>query len=137
MRRLARRQPLAAVGLGLLCMFVLVGLLAPWLAPADPSAIDLLHRLQGPSAGHWCGTDELGRDTLSRLLWGARLSLTVSVSVVGISLAMGLAIGGLAGYKGGWIDHLLTIFAMNTFLALPAFCWRLRLRLSWGRAFKT
>jgi peptide/nickel transport system permease protein len=98
---------------------VLGGLLAPWIAPANPAAIDLLHRLQGPSTAHWCGTDELGRDTLSRLLWGARLSLAVSVSVVSISLALGLAIGGLAGYKGGWLDSLLTIFAMNTFLALP------------------
>ena len=114
-----RCQPLAAIGLALLIIFVLAGLLAPWLAPANPAAIDLLHRLQGPSAHHWCGTDELGRDTLSRLLWGARLSLTVSVSVVSISLTLGLAIGGLAGYKGGWIDHILTIFAMNTFLALP------------------
>jgi len=118
-RHWTRRQPLAAIGLALLSIFVLAGVLAPWLSPANPAAIDLLHRLQGPSASHWCGTDELGRDTLSRLLWGARLSLTVSVSVVSISLALGLAIGGLAGFKGGWIDHILTIFAMNTFLALP------------------
>ncbi len=65
------------------------------------------------------GTDELGRDTLSRLLWGARLSLAVSVSVVAVSLALGLGIGGLAGYLGGWVDTALTTFAMNTFLALP------------------
>ncbi len=120
---LARRQPLAAVGLVMLALFVFAGLFAPILAPANPASIDLLHRLQGPSAQHLCGTDELGRDTLSRLLWGARLSLTVSVSVVAISLALGLAIGGLAGYQssqlGGWIDHFLTIFLMNTFLALP------------------
>ena len=116
---MVRRQPLAVIGLVLLAAFVLAGLLAPWIAPANPAAIDLLHRLQPPSAAHWCGTDELGRDTLSRLLWGARLSLAVSVSVVGISLGLGLAIGGLAGYKGGWTDHVLTIFAMNTFLALP------------------
>jgi peptide/nickel transport system permease protein len=119
----SRRQPLAAVGLILLTVFVLAGLFAPWIAPANPASIDLIHRLQGPSAAHWCGTDELGRDTLSRLLWGARLSLAVSVSVVSISLALGLAIGGLAGYKGGkygeLLDHVLTIFLMNTFLALP------------------
>ncbi|MFC5863127.1 ABC transporter permease [Acidicapsa dinghuensis] len=114
-----RRQPLAVIGFLLVTLFVLAGLLAPWIAPSNPAAIDLLHRLQGPSVAHWCGTDELGRDTLSRLLWGARLSLAVSVSVVAVSLALGLAIGGLAGYCGGWIDHLLTIFAMNTFLALP------------------
>jgi peptide/nickel transport system permease protein len=116
---LIRRQPLAAVGVLLLATFVFAGLTAPWLAPHTPSAIDLLHRLQGPSPAHWAGTDELGRDTFSRLLWGARLSLAVSVSVVSISLALGLGIGGLAGYLGGWVDTALTTFAMNTFLALP------------------
>ncbi len=118
-RRLGRRQPLAVVGLFLLAVFVTCGVFAPWLAPANPVAIDLLHRLQGASAGHWLGTDELGRDTLSRLLWGARLSLVVSVSVVSISLALGVAIGGVAGYLGGWVDTALTVIGMNTFLALP------------------
>jgi peptide/nickel transport system permease protein len=116
---MARRQPLAVAGLVLLAVFVLAGVLAPWLAPASPSAIDLTQRLAGPSAAHWCGTDELGRDTLSRLLYGARLSLAVSVTVVGISLGLGLGIGGLAGYLGGWVDTALTVVAMNTFLALP------------------
>jgi peptide/nickel transport system permease protein len=119
LRHRIRRQPLAVVGVLLLSAFILGGLAAPWLAPANPSAIDLLHRLQSPSAQHWAGTDELGRDTLSRLLYGARLSLAVSVTVVTISLALGLAIGGLAGYLGGWIDTALTTVAMNTFLALP------------------
>jgi peptide/nickel transport system permease protein len=115
----ARRQPLAVAGVLLLATFVVAGLAAPWLAPHNPASIDLLHRLEGPSAAHWAGTDELGRDTLSRLMWGARLSLTVSVSVVAVSLALGLAVGGLAGYLGGWVDTALTTFAMNTFLALP------------------
>jgi peptide/nickel transport system permease protein len=117
--KLVRRQPLALIGIVLLATFLLGGLAAPWLSPYSPAAIDLLHRLESPSATHWAGTDELGRDTLSRLLWGARLSLAVSVTVVAISLALGLAIGGLAGYLGGWIDTALTTFAMNTFLALP------------------
>jgi peptide/nickel transport system permease protein len=119
LRQLIRRQPLALAGLLLLAAFVLGGLSAPWSAPANPAAIDLLHRLQSPSIAHWAGTDELGRDILSRLLWGARLSLTISVSVVSVSLALGLTVGGLAGYLGGWIDTALTTFAMNTFLALP------------------
>jgi len=114
-----KRQPLAAVGILLLAAFVFGGLLAPWLAPHAPASIDLIHRLESPSAAHWAGTDELGRDIFSRLLWGARLSLAVSVSVVAISLALGLSIGGLAGYLGGWVDTALTTFAMNTFLALP------------------
>ena len=119
LRNRVRRQPLAAVGLVLLTVFVLAGLTAPWIAPYSPTSIDLLHRLEGPCAAHPAGTDELGRDTLSRLLWGARVSLAVSVSVVSISLALGIAVGGLAGYLGGWIDTALTTFAMNTFLALP------------------
>jgi peptide/nickel transport system permease protein len=119
MRIFVRRQPLAAIGFVLLAGFVFCGLAAPWLAPYNPSAIDLLHRLQGPSAAHWAGTDELGRDTFSRLLYGARISLAVSVTVVAVSLALGLAVGGLAGYLGGWVDTVLTTFAMNTFLALP------------------
>jgi peptide/nickel transport system permease protein len=119
LRRRARRQPLAVIGIVLLTAFVICGLAAPLIAPYNPSAIDLIHRLQGPSVTHLAGTDELGRDTLSRLMWGARLSLTISVSVVSLSLALGLAIGGLAGYLGGWVDTALTTFAMNTFLALP------------------
>ncbi|MGA9464619.1 MAG: ABC transporter permease [Terracidiphilus sp.] len=119
LRNLLRRQPLSVIGVVLLAAFLLGGLAAPWLAPYSPASIDLVHRLQSPSAAHPAGTDELGRDTLSRLLFGARLSLTVSVSVVAVSLALGLAIGGFAGYRGGWIDTALTTFAMNTFLALP------------------
>ena len=119
LRNRIRHQPLAVVGVLLLASFVVGGLGAPLLAPANPAAIDLLHRLEGPTAAHWAGTDELGRDTLSRLLWGARLSLSISVTVVAISLALGLAVGGVAGYLGGWIDVALTTFAMNTFLALP------------------
>jgi peptide/nickel transport system permease protein len=113
------KQPLLLVGALLLAMFVAGGLSAPWLAPQSPSAIDLLHRLERPTFAHLAGTDELGRDILSRLLWGARLSLAVSVSVVSVSLVLGLTVGGLAGYLGGWIDTLLTTVAMNTFLALP------------------
>jgi peptide/nickel transport system permease protein len=115
----SRRQPLAAVGVLLLALFVFCGLAAPWLAHYNPASIDLLHRLEGPSAAHWAGTDELGRDTLARLLFGARLSLAISVTVVAFSLALGLVVGGLAGYLGGWIDTALTTFAMNTFQALP------------------
>jgi peptide/nickel transport system permease protein len=117
-RRL-RRQPLSVIGAILLAGFLIGGLAAPWLAPYGPAKIDLVHRLESPSKEHPAGTDELGRDTLSRLLWGARLSLAVSVTVVSLSLALGLSIGGLAGYLGGWIDTALTTFAMNTFLALP------------------
>ena len=112
-------QPLAAAGVLLLVLFAAMALLAPWLAPANPAAIDLLHRLAPPSAAHWFGTDELGRDILSRTIFGARLSLLVAVSVVGCSLSLGIVLGGIAGYYGGAIDTALNIFAMNAFMALP------------------
>ena len=119
LRRDVISQPLAAAGILLVLLFVAMALLAPWLAPANPSSIDLLHRLAPPSAHHWFGTDELGRDILSRIIYGARLSLTVAVSVVACSLSLGIILGGLAGYYGGATDTLLNIFAMNAFMALP------------------
>lgn len=112
-------QPLAAIGLVLLVVFVICALFAPWLAPQDPAALDLQGRLLGPSAAHWFGTDELGRDILARTLYGARISLVVAVSVVGISLAIGLVAGCLAGFYGGWLDTVINVYVMNAFLALP------------------
>ena len=137
LRKLIRHQPLALAGVVLLAAFVLGGLAAPWLAPYNPASIDLVHRLEGPSNAHPAGTDELGRDTLSRLLWGARLSLAVSVSVVAVSLALGLAVGGLAGYLGGWIDTALTTIAMNTFLALPGILLAIAFAAFMGPGFTT
>jgi peptide/nickel transport system permease protein len=116
---LIRRQPLAALGLALLVMFVICAVFAPWLATDDPARLDLTGRLMGPSAAHWFGTDELGRDILSRTLFGARISLIVAVSVVGLSLAVGLVAGGVAGFYGGWTDTVVNIYVTNAFMALP------------------
>jgi len=117
--RAGRRQPLAVAGLFLVTVFLLLALFAPSIAPYSPASIDLLHRLQAPSAAHWFGTDELGRDILSRIIFGARISLIVATSVVGCSLGLGLILGGLAGFYGGVLDTFLNIFVMNAFLALP------------------
>ncbi|NYF90437.1 peptide/nickel transport system permease protein [Edaphobacter lichenicola] len=114
-----KRQPLAAIGLALLVVFVACAVFAPWLAPWDPAQLDLTGRLMSPSWTHWFGTDELGRDILSRTLFGARISLVVAVSVVGLSLAVGLVAGGLAGFYGGWTDTVVNIYVTNAFLALP------------------
>ncbi len=114
-----RKQPLAVFGLALLILFVLVALFAPLLAPYNPAAIDLNHRLLAPGHAHWFGTDELGRDIFSRTLFGARISLLVATSVVACSLFLGLILGGAAGYYGGAFDTALNIFLMNAFLALP------------------
>ena len=113
------RQPLAALGLGLLALFVFCALFAPWLAPRDPSQLDLQGRLLAPTAKHWFGTDELGRDILSRVLYGARISLGVSSSVVALSLALGLVAGYASGFYGGATDVVLNVYVTNAFLALP------------------
>ena len=114
-----RHQPLGVIGIFLLVLFVAIAVLAPAISPYDPAAIDLYHRLAPPSHAHWFGTDELGRDIFSRILAGARLSLMVAVSVVGLSLSLGLVLGGLAGFYGGRVDTLLNVFVMNAFLSFP------------------
>lgn len=119
MAEMAKHQPLAALGIALLILFLICALFAPWLAPADPAALDLPSRLMGPSSVHWFGTDELGRDILSRTIYGAQISLIVAVSVVGLSLAIGLVAGCAAGFYGGWLDTVINVYVMNAFLALP------------------
>jgi len=116
-----RTNPLATAGLVLVIAFVLCALLAPWIAPRDPAFIELPARLSAPSSAHWLGTDELGRDILSRLLYGARISLAVGGGVVTASLFLGLIFGSLAGYYGGLLDRLFTVIVMNAFLAFPGF----------------
>ena len=116
---LARKNPLAAVGLTLVVIFVLAALLAPWIAPHDPAQIDLPSRLQSASAAHWFGTDELGRDIFSRVIFGARISMLVGVSVVVGSLLLGIIFGSVAGYYGGTIDRFFNIVVMNAFLSFP------------------
>jgi peptide/nickel transport system permease protein len=114
-----QEQPLAMVGVVLLTGFVLCAVLAPWLAPQDPAQLDLSGRLLAPGHGHWFGTDELGRDILSRTLYGARISLEVAVSVVALSLGIGLIAGSLAGFYGGWTDTVINVYVTNAFMALP------------------
>lgn len=115
----ARRNPLAATGVVLVIVFVVFALFAPWIAPQDPAAIDLPARLGSPSHRHWFGTDELGRDILSRVIYGARISMLVGSCVVATSLALGLLIGSIAGYYGGAIDRFVNVILMNAFLSFP------------------
>jgi peptide/nickel transport system permease protein len=119
LRRSARSNPLATIGIVLVLIFLLFALFAPFLAPQDPAQIDLPHRLAGPSALHWCGTDELGRDISSRLIYGARISMLVGTCVVAGSLFLGLIIGSIAGYYGGQIDRFVNVVVMNAFLSFP------------------
>jgi peptide/nickel transport system permease protein len=115
----ARNNPLAAVGVVLVVMFVILAIFAPWIAPQDPAAIELPTRLDSVSHAHWFGTDELGRDILSRVIYGARISMLVGSCVVLASLALGLVIGSVAGYYGGRIDRFINVVLMNAFLSFP------------------
>jgi len=115
----ARHNPLATVGLVLVIIFVVLALFAPWIAPQDPAYIDLPARLSPPSAAHWCGTDELGRDILSRLIYGSRISMLVGSCVVAVSLGLGLIVGSIAGYYGGRLDRFINVVVMNAFLSFP------------------
>jgi peptide/nickel transport system permease protein len=114
-----RYSLLARVGLTLACLLIISALLAPWVAPADPAAQNLPARLQAPSASHWMGTDELGRDILSRVLYGARISLFVALCVVLGTSCVGLALGMIAAYRGGWLDRIVNLLFVNAFLSFP------------------
>jgi peptide/nickel transport system permease protein len=113
------RHRLAMCGVILLAVFTAIAIFAPLLAPRDPAQLDLAARLTPPSAHHWFGTDELGRDVFSRTLYGARISLTVAVAVVALSLITGLILGMAAGFYGGITDTVINLYLTNAFLALP------------------
>ncbi|HEX3569928.1 MAG TPA: ABC transporter permease [Acidobacteriaceae bacterium] len=117
--RAIRHQPLALIGCVLVLMFIACAVFAPWLSPHDPAQLDLSGRLLPPSHQHWFGTDELGRDILSRTVYGARISISVAVSVVTLSLLVGVIAGLASGFYGGWTDTVLNVYVNNAFLALP------------------
>jgi len=106
-------------GLAVTLLLALLAVGAPWLAPYDPAAQNLPERLVPPSAGHWLGTDELGRDILSRIFYGARVSMLVGASVVFGSGLVGLILGSLGGYFGGWLDRVVNVVLINAFLSFP------------------
>ncbi|WP_083747384.1 ABC transporter permease [Teichococcus deserti] len=104
-RRRLRRYGPAWFGGGIVLAWILIALLAPWISPYQPNAVDVTARLQPPSATHWMGTDTLGRDVFSRLLHGARLSLAAGFSVVILGALIGTAIGTIAAWARGWWDE--------------------------------
>ncbi len=126
-----KSNPLAVVGLTIIVLFIALSLLAPWLAPYDPATQNLGNRLAFPSAEHWFGTDELGRDILSRILYGGRVTLGMVIAVVVLVAPIGLAIGCIAGYFGGIVDTVL-MRVTDVFLAFP----RLILALAFVAALK-
>jgi peptide/nickel transport system permease protein len=118
-----RHNPAAIVGLAFVLAFVVCAVFAPWLAPHKPLDTDLSALgpggvPPGPSAKHWFGVDTLGRDELSRILYGARLSLIVGVVAVAVGLSVGIVLGSVAGYIGGFVDSLI-MRVMDVMLAIP------------------
>ncbi|MGZ4291814.1 MAG: ABC transporter permease [Gaiellaceae bacterium] len=119
-----RRNPSAIIGFVLVALFIFVAIFAPLIAPHDPRAQDLNAIFNGccpgPSAHHLLGVDDLGRDELSRILYGARLSLLIGVVAVSVGLSLGIVLGSIAGFFGGWVDTLLMRF-VDIMLAIPGF----------------
>ncbi|AGT11273.1 nickel transporter permease [Paracoccus aminophilus] len=113
-----RRNPLAMIGLTIIVLAVALAIFAPLLSPYDPAIQDLNNRLAKPSAAHLFGTDELGRDILSRILYGGRVTLGMVITVVVLVAPLGLAVGCIAGYFGGKVDALLMRIT-DVFLAFP------------------
>ena len=113
------KNKLAFLGFVIITTLTLVALFAPWILPYDPSVQDLEARLQGPSWDHPFGNDELGRDILSRVLLGTRISMRVGATVVLLSGIIGVLIGGFAGYVGGVIDTFVTVIVVNSLMAFP------------------
>lgn len=119
------------IGSVILLMLVLSALLAPLIAPYEPTAIDPRASMQGPSVEHWFGTDKLGRDTLSRAMYGGRISLMVSFVAVALSLIVGSALGMISGLKAGRIDNLI-MRVMDSMLAFPSLILALAIAFALG-----
>ena len=113
------RSPLTVIGLVLIALFALAAVTAPLIAPANPLKQVLSTRLKPPSAAHWLGTDQLGRDVLSRMIYGSRISLLIGLVVVGLAGSAGTFIGLVAGYGGGWLEEVLMRLT-DVFFAFPA-----------------
>jgi peptide/nickel transport system permease protein len=114
-----RRNPLTVFSLLIIVAMLVCALAAPLLAPENPFSQELANRLEGPSSSNWLGTDELGRDEFSRMIYGARISVIVGISVVAVSLTVGMLIGSLAGFYGGLLDRFINLIVINSLLAFP------------------
>ena len=112
------RDPMGLAGLVIVTVIVASALLADWIVPYDPIALNVKDRLQGPSAQHLLGTDQLGRDTFSRMVMGGRVALQVALPAVAGAMLIGLTLGMIAGYGPRWLDNLLALF-FDTIRSFP------------------
>lgn len=124
--------PAAHIGLAIFAVFVLAGILAPWISPADPLLQDPANRLAAPSAVHWLGTDELGRDVVSRLIHSIRVDLPVGLLGALLPAFLGTALGLVAGYRGGWIDAVVMRLA-DVVQAFPSYILVIALVVAFGQ----
>lgn len=115
-----KRNRLAVAGLAIVLIMFFLAVFAAMLSPYDPGGIDIEGKLKKPCKHHFMGTDNLGRDVLSRMLYGARISLSVGFVAVGISIAIGIIVGAISGYYGGWFDAVLMRF-VDIMMCFPAF----------------
>jgi peptide/nickel transport system permease protein len=115
-----RGNPVTGIAAVCAVLLIAVAIFAPWIVPYDPIASDVAHALLPPSAAHWAGTDQLGRDVFSRIVVAAQLDLSIAVSAVGISFALGAVIGALCGYAGGRLDRAVGRF-VDVLMAFPLF----------------
>jgi peptide/nickel transport system permease protein len=130
------RAPLGALGTALVLLFVLSAVFAPWIAPYEPNALDVPARLEGPSLAHPLGTDNLGRDVLSRVLYGGRIALAVALTAVGLSLAGGILLGLIAGYGPRWLDNVL-LLVFDSVRAFPVVMFALAVITVLGPSLQT
>jgi peptide/nickel transport system permease protein len=130
------RHPSLAIGGSLLVFLLVVALLAPWIAPYSPLQTNMSNTLAPLSAAHWLGTDQYGRDVLSRILLGTQVSLQVAFAVVGLSLTAGTLIGAIAGFAGGWLERV-TLVIIDILLAFPGFLLALALVAARGSSLSS
>jgi len=131
-----RRDPLGMFGLIIIVLIGVLTVFAPWLAPYDPNEVDVYNRLLSPSAEHWLGTDQLGRDIYSRLLWGGRVAMKVSLLAISVSMAIGIALGMLAGYGPRWLDRILLV-SFDTVRSFPTIMFALAIVALVGSSLNT
>jgi peptide/nickel transport system permease protein len=125
--RALMHEPAGAIGLVTIVLLGVIALCAPWLPLKDPLQLYIEHRLEAPSAAFWLGTDQVGRDILSRTIWGARASLSIGLCAVAIGLVLGTGIGLVAGYKAGsWLDETL-MKVMEVLASIPLLIWAIAL----------
>lgn len=131
-----RKDPLGLMGLAIVVVILLATVFAPLLAPHDPLEVDVHNRLQSPTPQHWLGTDQLGRDVLSRVLFGGRIALKVALIAISVSMAVGLLLGMMAGYGPKWLDRLLVI-RFDTLRSFPTIMFALAIVALTGPSLNT